>query len=185
MINIYVDADSSPVKNETVRVAKRYGLKVYFVSNNPRMRVPEYKLGEVVAVNDDLDAADDWIVEHITANDVVISADIPLVARCIKKEARVLDPRGRVFTEESIGDVLSRRDIMTFLRDTGNRDTVSRAPAYDKNDRSRFLQRLDDLIQAIRRERGNDTGNQPSDTPIQEVGENTSKGKAGSAVEEC
>ena len=85
MINIYVDADSSPVKNETVRVAKRYGLKVYFVSNNPRMRVPEYKLGEVVAVNDDLDAADDWIVEHITANDVVISADIPLVARCIKK----------------------------------------------------------------------------------------------------
>ena len=184
MINIYVDADSSPVKNETVRVAKRYGLKVYFVSNNPRMRVPEYKLGEVVAVNDDLDAADDWIVEHITANDVVVSADIPLVSRCIKKEARVLDPRGRVFTEESIGDVLSRRDIMTFLRDTGNRDTVSRAPAYDKNERSRFCNAWT-IYPGIRRERGDNTGNQPSDPPIQEVGEKTSKGTANSAVEEC
>ena len=100
---------------------------------------------------------------------MVVSADIPLVSRCIKKEARVLDPKGRVFTEESIGDALSHRDIMTFLRDTGNRDTVSRAPAYDKRDRSRFLQRLDDLIQAIRRGRENNTGN-PSDSSIQEVG---------------
>ena len=90
MINIYVDADSSPVKNEAVRVAERYGLKVYFVSNNPRMRIPEYKLVERIVVNGELDAADDWIVEHITENDIVVSADIPLVSRCIKREARVL-----------------------------------------------------------------------------------------------
>lgn len=152
MINIYVDADSSPVKNEAVRVAERYGLKVYFVSNsNSRMRIPEYKSVEMILVNDDLDAADNWIVEHVTENDVVVSGDIPLVSRCVKKGARVLDPKGRVFTEESIGEALSHRDIMTFLRDTGNRDSVSRAPAYDKRDRSRFLQRLDELIQAIRR----------------------------------
>ena len=170
MINIYVDADSSPVKNEAVRVAERYGLKVYFVSNNPRMRIPEYKLVERIVVNGELDAADDWIVEHVTENDIVVSADIPLVSRCIKREARVLDPRGRVFTEESIGDVLSRRDIMTFLRDTGNRDTVSRAPAYDKRDRSRFLERLDDLIQAIRRAGENNTGNPSTDSSIQKAG---------------
>jgi hypothetical protein len=152
LINIYVDADSSPVKNEAVRVAERYGLKVYFVSNsNSRMRIPEYKSVEMILVNDDLDAADNWIVEHVTENDVVVSGDIPLVSRCVKKGARVLDPKGRVFTEESIGEALSHRDIMTFLRDTGNRDSVSRAPAYDKRDRSRFLQRLDELIQAIRR----------------------------------
>lgn len=150
MINVYVDADASPVKNETIRVARRYGLKVYFVSNF-MMRIPEYKLVEMIVVSDEPDAADDWIVDHITENDVVVSADIPFISRCVKKGARVLDPKGRVYTEESIGDALSRRDIMTFLRDTGNRDTVSRAPAYDKQDRSRFLQRLDDLIQAIRR----------------------------------
>jgi uncharacterized protein YaiI (UPF0178 family) len=150
LINIYVDADASPVKNEAIRVAKRYGLKVYLVSNsNSRMRIPEYQLVERVVVNDHMDAADDWIVEHVTGNDVVVSADVPLASRCIKKGARVLDPNGRVLTEESIGEALSHRDIMTFLRDTGN--VVDCSPPYHKRDRSRFLQRLDDLIQAIRR----------------------------------
>jgi uncharacterized protein YaiI (UPF0178 family) len=150
LINIYVDADASPVKSEAIRVAKRYGLKVYLVSNsNSRMRVPDYQLAERVVVNDHMDAADDWIVEHITGNDVVVTADVPLASRCIKKRARVLDPNGRVLTEESIGEALSHRDIMTFLRDTGN--VTSGSPPYHKRDRSRFLQRLDDLIQAIRR----------------------------------
>jgi uncharacterized protein YaiI (UPF0178 family) len=150
LINIYVDADASPVKNEAIRVAKRYGLKVYLVSNsNSRLRIPEYQLVERVVVNDHMDAADDWIVEHITGNDVVVSADVPLASRCIKKGARVLDPNGRVLTEESIGEALSHRDIMTFLRDTGN--VIDSSPPYHKRDRSRFLQRLDDLIQAIRR----------------------------------
>ena len=150
MTNIYVDADASPVKNEVIRVASRYGLKVYLVSNsNSKMRTPEYQLVERVVVNDHMDAADDWIVEHITENDVVVSADIPLASRCIKKGARVLDHNGRVLTEESIGDALSHRDIMTFLRDTGT--MAGWSPPYHKRDRSRFLQRLDDLIQAIRR----------------------------------
>ena len=148
MINIYVDADASPVKNEVIRVAKRYGLKVYLVSNY-RMKMPQEELVEMIVVNDHLDAADDWIVEHITENDVAVSADVPLAARCIKKGARVLDPKGRVFTEESIGEALANRDIMTFLRDAGT--MTGGPPPYDKRDRSRFLQRLDDLIQALRR----------------------------------
>lgn len=152
MINIYVDADASPVKNEAIRVAKRYGLKVYLVSNsNSRMRVPEYELVERIVVNDHMDAADDWIVEHTTGNDIVVSADVPLASRCIKKGARVLDPNGRVLTENSIGEALSHRDIMTFLRDTGN--LTGGTPPYHKRDRSRFLQRLDDLIQAILKEK--------------------------------
>lgn len=150
MTDIYVDADASPVKNEAIRVAKRYGLKVYFVSNsNSRMRMPDYQLVERVLVNDHMDAADDWIVEHITEDDVVVTADVPLASRCIKKGARVLDPNGHILTEESIGEALSRRDIMTFLRDTGT--MAGWSPPYHKQDRSRFLQRLDDLIQAIRR----------------------------------
>jgi len=150
IINIYVDADATPVKNESIRVAKRYGLKVYLVSNNnARMKMPEYELVEKIVVKEHLDAADDWIVDHVTESDVVVSADIPLASRCIKKGARVLDPNGRVLTEESIGEALSHRDIMTFLRDTGT--MIGRSRPYGTRDRSRFLQRLDDLIQAIRR----------------------------------
>jgi uncharacterized protein len=145
---IYVDADSSPVKNEAIRVAKRYGLKIYLVSNS-RMKAPHDHLVETVLVNDQLDAADDWIVEHITENDVAITADIPLASRCLKKGARVLDPKGRVFTDDSIGEALANRDIMTFLRDLGN--MTGGTPPYSKQDRSRFLQRLDDLIHAIRK----------------------------------
>jgi uncharacterized protein len=150
LITIYVDADSSPVKYEAIRVAKRYGLKTYLVSNS-KMKVLQDESVEVVVVNDHLDAADDWIVEHITENDVAISADIPLVSRCLKKGARVLDPKGRVFTEDSIGEALANRDIMTFLRDLGN--MTGGPPPYSKQDRSRFLQRLDDLIHAIRKEK--------------------------------
>jgi uncharacterized protein len=150
LITIYVDADSSPVKHEAIRVAKRYGLKTFLVSNS-RLNVLHDESVEVVVVNDHLDAADDWIVEHITENDVAISADIPLASRCLKKGARVLDPKGRVFTEDSIGEVLANRDIMTFLRDLGN--ITGGPPPYSKQDRSRFLQRLDDLIHAIRKEK--------------------------------
>ena len=149
MISIYVDADSSPVKNEVIRVATRYGLKVYFVSNS-KMKAPESRLVEMIVVNEDMDAADNWIVEHISGTDVVVSADVPLASRCIKKGARVLDPKGRIFTEETIGEALSHRDIMTFLRDTTG-TMLGKSPPFDKRDRSRFLQRLDDLIQAIKR----------------------------------
>jgi uncharacterized protein len=152
LISIYVDADSSPVKNEVIRVATRYGLKVYFVSNS-KMKAPESRLVEMIVVNEDMDAADNWIVEHITGTDVVVSADVPLASRCIKKGARVLDPKGRVFTEETIGEALSHRDIMTFLRDTTG-TMLGKSPPFDKRDRSRFLQRLDDLIQAIKRTEG-------------------------------
>ena len=148
MIDIYVDADASPVKNEVLRVAKRYGLKVYLVSNFV-MKMPQDKLVEMIVVGGHLDAADDWIVDHIADNDIAVSADIPLVSRCLKKGARVLDPKGRIFTEESIGSILANRDLMTYLRDMGN--ITGGAAPYDKRDRSRFLQRLDDLIQAVLR----------------------------------
>jgi uncharacterized protein YaiI (UPF0178 family) len=145
LTKIYVDADASPVKSEVVRVAKRYGLKVYLVSNF-KMRFPKDELVEMVVVNDHIDAADDWIVEFISGEDIAVSADIPLVSRCLRKGARVLDPKGRVFTEDTIGEALANRDITIYLRDQGNIRGGS-AP-YGKQDRSRFLQRLDDLIQA-------------------------------------
>jgi len=148
LITIYVDADSCPVKNESIKVAKRYGLKILFVSNS-RIKIPKDVLIETVIVNDGLDAADNWIVERIGNTDIAVSADVPLASRCLKKGARVLDPNGRVFTEESIGEALAHRDLMTYLRDLGT-ITSSQTPRK-KIDSSRFLQRLDELVQAILR----------------------------------
>jgi uncharacterized protein len=145
LIKIYVDADGCPVKDEVYRVARRYGLKVYVVSNRP-IRIPEEELFELVIVKGQFDAADDWIVEHVGENDIAVSADIPLAARCIAKGGRVLDPKGRVFTQESIGGVLANRDLMAHLRDLGN-FTGGPGP-FSKRDRSGFLQSLDGLIQA-------------------------------------
>ena len=147
MLDIYVDADGCPVKQEIYRVAGRYGLTTILVAN-AWMRVPQTESVKLVLVKDQFDAADDWIVEHVTANDIVVSADIVLASRCLQKAARVVDPRGRVFTENSIGEAVAVRNIMSHLRDLG---TVTGGPApLQQRDRSRFLQRLDDLIQAIR-----------------------------------
>ena len=155
MITIYVDADGCPVKNEVYRVAKRFGLRVSLVSNS-RMGIPKEELFKLVIVDEGFNAADDWIVEQVRDNDIVVSADIPLAARCLEKGARVIDPRGRVFSQESIGDALANRQLMAYLRDMGNM-TGGPAP-FEKKDRSRFLQRLDDIIQAAVRERKREGG---------------------------
>ena len=146
MIQLYVDADACPVKEEVFRVAKRYGFKVFVVSNG-RIRVPTDPLVEMVVVTGHFDAADDWIAERITATDIAVTSDIPLASRCLAKGARVLDPKGKVFTPESIGDALASRELMAYLRDSGS---ITGGPApFEARDRSRFLQKLDDLIQAI------------------------------------
>ena len=130
-------------------MAKRYGLKVFVVSNG-RIRVPADPLIEMVVVTGRFDAADDWIAERITSSDVAVTSDIPLAARCLSRDARVLDPKGKVFTEESIGDALASRELMAFLRDSGS---ITGGPApFEPRDRSRFLQKLDDLVQAALRE---------------------------------
>ena len=146
LMTLYVDADGCPVKNEVYRVARRCRLKVYLVSNS-KMRIPQEDLFEQVIVNEQFNAADDWIVAQVRDNDIVVTSDIPLAARCLEKGARVLDPKGRVFTKESIGDALANRELMAYLRDMGN---ITGGPApFEKRDRSRFLQRLDDVIQAV------------------------------------
>jgi uncharacterized protein YaiI (UPF0178 family) len=147
---ILVDADACPVKPEIYRVAKRYGLRVTLVSNS-RMRIPHEDWLTLVVVDGQYDAADDWLVEHVIENDIVISGDIPLASRCLAKGAVVLDLRGGVFTEDNIGEALAGRELLSHLRDLG---TITGGPApLEKRDRSRFLQRLDAAIQAIRRNR--------------------------------
>ena len=150
MINIYVDADSCPVKQEVYRVAIRYRLNVTLVSNS-RIKLPENISARLVIVDDGLDAADDWIAEHASYNDIVITSDIPLAARCLKKEAKVIGPKGHAFSEESIGDALATRELMNHLRDLGETQTFQ-AP-FEKRDRSRFLHQLDEVVQALLKEK--------------------------------
>ena len=147
MLNIFVDGDGCPVKREVYRVAKRYGAKVTLVSNS-RMRSPEEDWLEIVVVDGQFNAADDWIVEHASEDDIVITGDIPLASRCLEKGAHVLGPTGRVFTRDSIGEALASRELLSHLRNLG---TITGGPApFEKRDRSRFLQRLDETIQAVR-----------------------------------
>jgi len=147
LFDIFVDADACPVKEEVYRVARRYGLKVTLVANS-QMHIPSEDWLELVIVRNQVDAADDWIADHAVKNDVVISGDIPLASRCLKKGARVLGPNGHAFTENSIGNALANRDLMYHLRDIGI--MTGGPPPFDKKDRSRFLQGLDAIIQAIR-----------------------------------
>jgi len=142
LTTIFIDGDACPVKEESYRVAQRYGLDVKLVSNT-WMRLREAPWLELVLVGGGLDAADDWIAEHAGPGDIVITDDIPLAARCVGRGAHVLSPKGRVFTEASMGGTLADRNLLSELREQGQ---VTGGPApFQKADRSRFLQSLDQL----------------------------------------
>ncbi len=146
MLELYLDADGCPVKDEAYKVARRYGLKVYVVSGRP-IRVPFEPGIEAVVVGGRFDAADDWIVEEATPWDIAVTSDIPLAARILAKGARALDPKGRVFSPDSIGDALAARELSAFLRDMGEQGG---GPApFSPKDRSKFLQSLDTVIQSL------------------------------------
>ncbi|HEX4589897.1 MAG TPA: YaiI/YqxD family protein [Gemmataceae bacterium] len=147
MLTLYVDADACPVKDEVYRVARRYAMPVKIVANAP-LGVPASGLVETI-VRQGFGAADDWIAEHAGAGDVVVTADIPLAARCVTAGAAVLDPKGRPFTEADIGAALAMRDLREELRQSG---AITGGPApMTAKDRSRFLGKLDELVVAARR----------------------------------
>jgi uncharacterized protein len=139
---IFVDADACPVKEEVVRVAERYELAVTFVSNGG-LRPSRNPMIRNVVVSKGADAADDWIVENARANDIVITADIPLAARTIALGAHVLGPTGRPFTPETIGVAVAMRDLKQHLRETG--ESKGYNAAFTREDRSRFLGALDQI----------------------------------------
>lgn len=148
MTEIFVDADACPVKDEALKVAQRHGLAIHYVSNS-WMRLPEGELVRRVVVADGLDAADNWIAERITAADIAVTADIPLAARCLKSGAAVLGPAGKPFTHEGIGMALAMRELSQHLRETGESRGFN--ASFAPRDRSRFLEALENAVQAKRR----------------------------------
>jgi uncharacterized protein YaiI (UPF0178 family) len=147
MLVIYVDADACPVKDEVYRVASRYALKVVVVAN-AHQRVPNDPLVELV-VRPGFGAADDWIAGVAGPGDITITADVPLAARVVATGGVALDPKGRLFDAASVGEALAVRDLLEDLRQSGTA-TGGPAPMTPK-DRSRFLSKLDETINAIRR----------------------------------
>ncbi|MBN9511881.1 MAG: YaiI/YqxD family protein [Alphaproteobacteria bacterium] len=145
---IYVDADACPVKTEIYRVAERYGLKVYVVANS-YMNVPRDPRIELVVVSDSFDAADNWIAERVGPDDIVITSDIPLADRSLKKGAAVIGSTGVPFTTSSIGMAMASRDLMSNLRAMG--EMTGGPKPMSARDRSRFLSALDEAIQKLKR----------------------------------
>jgi len=147
MLNIYVDGDSCPVKEEIMRVSMRYGLEVYMVSNRWMTQIMRPKIHRIL-VQAGADAADDWIVEHIEQNDIAITADILLAQRCLERKAYVIKPQGKSFTDDNIGIAVAMRSLSSHLRETGEISGYN--PSFTKQDRSRFLQSLEAVIQKIK-----------------------------------
>jgi len=147
-ISLYIDADACPVKTEIYRVAERYGLKVYVVSNS-YINVPRDPRIERVVVSDGFDAADDWIAERVGPRDIVITSDIPLADRSLKKGAAAIGATGVAFTTSSIGMAMASRELMSNLRAMG--ETTGGPKPMSPRDRSRFLSTLDETIQKLRR----------------------------------
>ena len=148
-IAIYVDADACPVKDEVYRVAGRYGLHVFVVSNS-FLNLPREPWIERVIVGDKFDAADDWIAERASPGAIVITADVPLASRCVKAGAVALAPNGKAFTDASVGLALATRNLMQDLREAG---AITGGPKpFSPKDRSAFLGALDRVIVRLNRD---------------------------------
>jgi uncharacterized protein len=140
---IFVDADACPVKNEVLKVAERHELVVTFVANGG-LRPSRDPMVRNVVVSAGFDAADDWIVDNAAANDIVITADIPLAARGVEKGCHVIGMTGQPFTPETIGMAVAMRDLKQNLRESG--EIKGYNAAFSPKDRSRFLETLDRTI---------------------------------------
>lgn len=149
-IQIYVDADACPVKDEIYRVAYRLEVPVIIVSNS-HFRVPQHPLVSRIVVSDAFDAADDYIAERASKGTVVITSDILLADRCIKAGSDVLAPNGKSFTVDSIGGAVATRAIMADLRAGMGSENIGGPPPYTKADRSKFLSSLDQVLVRLKR----------------------------------
>lgn len=149
-MEIFVDADACPVKEEALKVAERHGLVIHYVANS-WMRLPDHPLVRRSIVEGGPDAADNLIADVIQAGDIAVTQDIPLAARCLAKGARVIGNTGKPFTNANIGTALAMRELSAHLRETGESRGFN--ASFTRQDRSRFLQAIEQAIQDIKRGR--------------------------------
>lgn len=149
-IQILVDADACPVKDEIYRVADRHAVAVVIVSNSP-FRVPDHPLVSRVVVSDAFDAADDYIAERTSPRTIVVTSDILLADRCVKAGAAVVGSNGKPFTADSIGAAVATRAIMADLRAGMRTENIGGPPPFGKADRCRFPSSLDEILVRLKR----------------------------------
>ena len=148
MVKIYVDADACPVKNEIERIATRHNLVTYMVCNGG-IRPSRNELIKLVVVNQESDAADNWIINHIEKTDICVTNDIPLAENCLKKGAQAIKPNGTRFDADNIGMALANREIMEKIRELGR--VTSGPPPFSKEDRSKFLNYMETIVRSAER----------------------------------
>ena len=147
-MHVYIDADACPVKDETYKVAARYGLTTTVVSNS-FIQIPRSPLIERMIVDAGPDVADDWIAQRCEPGDIVVTNDIPLADRVLKAGGAAIAPNGRLFTPDSIGAALAGRAIGEHMRSIG--EVTGGPKPFAGADRSRFLQALDEAVNRERR----------------------------------
>lgn len=149
MVEIFIDGDACPVKDEVIRVAERHAIKVN-VASNGWLRFPFANV-EIIQVTlpKTPDAADDWIAENINLGDIVVTSDIPLASRCLQKKALAIRPNGTEFTEDNIGMSLGMRELNSFLREIGEKGSFN--AAFTTKNRSDFLSKLETLVQRAKK----------------------------------
>jgi len=144
MTMIYVDADACPVKDEIITIAVRHERRAVMVCNGG-IRPNPHPLIDLVVVDDGSDAADIWIADNVTAQDIVVTNDIPLAARAVEKGAAVLRPDGTPITAANIGGILATRDLMADMR-AADPFYQGKGRPFSKADRGRFSQALDQWL---------------------------------------
>ncbi|MBR72135.1 MAG: hypothetical protein CMM30_04255 [Rhodospirillaceae bacterium] len=149
-IDIFIDGDACPVKNEVYRVAERHKIITHVVCNRP-IKIPQSSLISLNLVSKEMDSADKWIVGHVSKRDIVITSDIPLADLCVKKEVKVLRPNGKVLDEQNIGSALAMRNLMQDIQTSEGKSQMHRP--FNNQDRVKFLNALEKMIQADLRNR--------------------------------
>ncbi len=144
-MKIWVDADACPnvIKEILFRVANRVGVSVTLVANH-HVRVPPSPHIRSLQVESGFDVADDFIVQQVEAGDLVITADIPLADEVITKDGYALNPRGELYTKETIKQRLQMRDFMDTMRSSGVQ--TGGPPPLNQSDRQNFANKLDSFV---------------------------------------
>lgn len=142
---IWIDADACPkaVKEIVFKTSRRLNINIVLVANSYQ-NIPHSDLIQLIVVSNGFDAADQHIIDQVEIHDIVITADIPLAAKVLKKKAIALNPRGEIYTENNISSISSLRDFMKEFRDAG---TITGGPAaFGPKDIKRFADSLNKLI---------------------------------------
>ena len=149
---IYIDADACTVKDEAIRVTARHQLEIFIVSNGGIRPYPDAHV-HMVIVPEGPDVADQWIAERAAKTDIVVTSDMPLAVAVIANGATVLRPNGDPLTGANIGGQLATRDLMADLRAADPLAVGAGKQGgrpFTKQDRSRFLERLEAIIRQVK-----------------------------------